>query len=386
MPSFLEKARATHSDKYDYSKVAFTRLSAKVIIACPKHGDYIQEANSHLQGHGCPSCGLESRVAKRKHSQASFESAAKRIHGDKYGYQSTAYKTGSQRVEIRCPHHGVFAQRAADHLKGTGCPACARRELKQCQPMSSEEFVTKARCKHSNRYDYSAVAYVKSSENVAVICKQHGEFWQQAGAHLRGSGCPKCALSARTQCCAKTTEDFIKAATVQHADRYDYSAIEYKLSKEKVAVICRKHGVFHQEAGSHMRGIGCPACAASSFSRPALEWLQRCAQIDGTHIQHAGNGGEVSIRLADGSKVKPDGFSKELNKVYEFHGSFWHGEPRIYEPDDINPVNKKTMGDLHQKTLRRTAAMRAAGYIVEEMWEMDFKDCPKQRKDLSNNV
>ena len=30
---------------------------------------------------------------------------------------------------------------------------------------------------------------------MTIICKKHGKFSQEAGAHLRGQGCPKCMLS-----------------------------------------------------------------------------------------------------------------------------------------------------------------------------------------------
>ena len=56
LKTFIEKARKVHGDKYDYSKVVFKRNKDKVEIICPIHGAFWQEANSHLQGHGCPMC------------------------------------------------------------------------------------------------------------------------------------------------------------------------------------------------------------------------------------------------------------------------------------------------------------------------------------------
>lgn len=53
---FIRKANEVHNNKYDYSKVNYTISSEKVIITCFEHGDFNQEANSHLQGVGCPSC------------------------------------------------------------------------------------------------------------------------------------------------------------------------------------------------------------------------------------------------------------------------------------------------------------------------------------------
>lgn len=56
---FLEKARAVHGNKYDYSECVFTNTRAKVRIICPVHGVFEQNACSHLMGHGCKACGLK---------------------------------------------------------------------------------------------------------------------------------------------------------------------------------------------------------------------------------------------------------------------------------------------------------------------------------------
>ena len=36
---FIERAKAIHGDKYDYSKVQYTGVRNKVIIICPDHGE-----------------------------------------------------------------------------------------------------------------------------------------------------------------------------------------------------------------------------------------------------------------------------------------------------------------------------------------------------------
>ena len=45
-----------HGNKYDYSKVEYVRNDVKVIITCPKHGDFKQKPMSHLAGQGCKHC------------------------------------------------------------------------------------------------------------------------------------------------------------------------------------------------------------------------------------------------------------------------------------------------------------------------------------------
>lgn len=55
---FIEKSKAVHGDKYDYSKVDYIGAKKEVIIGCDKHGYFNQVANYHLSGNGCPECGL----------------------------------------------------------------------------------------------------------------------------------------------------------------------------------------------------------------------------------------------------------------------------------------------------------------------------------------
>lgn len=63
---FLEKARAIHGDKYDYSQVDFKGARVKVKIICPKHGEFWQDPRSHVNSRsGCPVCSqshLEEKV------------------------------------------------------------------------------------------------------------------------------------------------------------------------------------------------------------------------------------------------------------------------------------------------------------------------------------
>ena len=53
---WIEKAKAVHGDRYDYSSVEYNVGREKVLIRCLVHGDFLQEANSHLMGHHCPKC------------------------------------------------------------------------------------------------------------------------------------------------------------------------------------------------------------------------------------------------------------------------------------------------------------------------------------------
>jgi len=55
--NIIDDFKKTHGEKYDYSKVVYTKMHQKVEIICPKHGIFKQSAISHKNGSGCPKCG-----------------------------------------------------------------------------------------------------------------------------------------------------------------------------------------------------------------------------------------------------------------------------------------------------------------------------------------
>ena len=56
-------------------------------------------------------------------------------------------------------------------------------------------------------------------------------------------------------------ENFVLLAKEKHNDFYDYSKSEYKNVREKVCIICPKHGEFWQKPKEHLNGSKCPKCA-----------------------------------------------------------------------------------------------------------------------------
>jgi len=185
---FIEKAKKIHGDKYDYSKTKYYGNNLSLKIICQIHGEFEQEANSHLQGAGCKKCGIELRSKNRKYNNPQYIIKAKRIHGDKYDYSKTKYLDSNTKINIGCLKHGYFMQTPSDHLLGTGCPKCKNDSLS----LGLETFVLRANEKHNNKYDYSLVKYVNSYSNVIITCPEHGKFEQTPHSHLKGYGCMNC--------------------------------------------------------------------------------------------------------------------------------------------------------------------------------------------------
>jgi hypothetical protein len=61
---FINQANIVHNYKYNYEKTVYVNVQTKVKIICPMHGEFEQNVNTHLDGHGCKSC-RDSRGEKK---------------------------------------------------------------------------------------------------------------------------------------------------------------------------------------------------------------------------------------------------------------------------------------------------------------------------------
>lgn len=129
---FIQKANKLHKNSYEYSKTTYESADKKVIITCPKHGDFLQTPRKHLARQGCNECANLLRAkrattaSKNKNIKAKnqFKSRAKSIHKNSYEYISE-YKHSEHPVKIKCNMClKIFSQSPLVHLRGSGCPYC----------------------------------------------------------------------------------------------------------------------------------------------------------------------------------------------------------------------------------------------------------------------
>lgn len=133
---FIERAKLTHGDKYDYNLVEYKNNRTKVKIKCDEHGIFLTKPNTLLSGSRCPTCG-------REHS-----------------------------AKIRA----------------------------KLQKKSTEQFIEEVEKALGNTFDYSKVNYINNKTNIEIICKRHGSFWQRPDHHVKDfCGCPKCNASGPEQ-------------------------------------------------------------------------------------------------------------------------------------------------------------------------------------------
>lgn len=254
---FIEKARKVHGNRYDYSKVVYTKSINKICIICKEHGEFIQTAKDHLSGAGCGSCGKIKCHQNHNITVTTKDFIQRSLlkHGNKYDYSKTNYVNQYTEVEIVCPVHGLFLQQPKLHLRGHGCPKCGLIKQTENIKLTHEEFIKRSISKHGYKYDYSITKYIKQYQKVKIICPVHGVFEQRPKDHMNGFGCDKCGGTYKMD-----TEMYIEKANKKHNFQYDYSKTEYIDNDHKIIVICPIHGEYHVSPTSHLYGCKCLKC------------------------------------------------------------------------------------------------------------------------------
>jgi transposase-like protein len=144
----------------------------------------------------------------KKYTQEEFIDMCIKVHGDLYDYSLTVYKTIEDDIDIICPVHGKFSQKAIYHLRGHGCKHCSTDKLIKTKTDNIDSFIIKAMNIHGDLYDYSLVDYKNSKTKVEIICKKHGSFFQNPQDHINSkTGCPKCKTSKGENTILKYLED-----------------------------------------------------------------------------------------------------------------------------------------------------------------------------------
>ena len=70
------------------------------------------------------------------------------------------------------------------------------------------------------------------------------------------------------------------------------------------------------------------------------------SKTENVHIQHAGNDGKYRI-----NKFRVDSYDETNNRVYEFHGCFWHRHP-CHLNADLKKWEKKTSKEKKLSEMR----------------------------------
>jgi hypothetical protein len=224
---------------------------------------------------------------------------------------------------------------------------------------NTASYIEKARIIHSNRYDYSLVEYTNSFAKIKIICPEHGVFEQRSCDHINQKHrCPKCSHNVPW-----THLQYSLKSKELYSDKFELVS-EYRGMKHPITLRCKEHGVFTlKKAEKHLeRNGGCPTCwylgrlenlKPGNISKVEKKWLDSLSVPLRQYKLNIGN-----------QTFLVDGFDPTTNTVYECYGSFWHGNPKKYNPSEMNIKAGKTFGKLYDDTVTREQIIKQQHHLV----------------------
>ena len=350
---FIEQATEIHGGKYDYSKVEYVNAHTKVCIICPEHGEFWQTPHKHINAkRGCPSCGQISSASKRQMTKEVFIQKAKSVHGDKYDYSKVEYNGRKNEVCIICPIHGEFWQTPSNHLNGNGCIKCNGGIQ-----YTLDEFISKAKLIHGDKYDYSKVEYVNCFAKVCIICPIHGEFWQSPSKHLYGQGCKKCGQLIIAEQRKLTNTEFLERAREKCGGLFLFLS-EYSSMYNPVLLECTKCGhQFYKVPNKILFGSStCPKCTASVLESQLID-LFNSKEIKYNHQQRFEWLGKQSL----------DFYLPDYNVAIECQGC------QHFQPVDYFGGDKEFQATIERDQRKKKLCLENG---VKLLYFTNVKNCP----------
>lgn len=276
------------------------------------------------------------------------------IEGAGYKLLSKNFISIKHKLKIRCDKQHVYEATFAVFRKGHRCPECAG--LRQYTYNEIKEIF------ESIGYVLLSKTYKNNKQKLKFICNKGHTGAIMLNSVLQGHGCWRCAQEDKAVSLESVKETFSSVGL-------ELLSQDYSNCRQQLKYICKKCGhIGAKTYNAAQQGHGCIKCGSGPVSVISIEWL-------------SGYGDNVLMEytLKD-LKFRVDGFDPKTNTVYEFLGDFWHGNPDIYDPVDINPINKKTYGKLYKETIERLEKIKDARYNLIYIWEVDFRACRSEEE------
>lgn len=152
--------------------------------------------------------------------------------------------------------------------------------------MSTEDFITRAKKIHGDKYIYSKTIYVNSDTQVIIECPNHGIFKQITYKHLAGTGCRSCAAKKNAQKRTITADVFFTKANTKYENKYNYSETIYENYDTDLIIHCPNHGPFIQKPKVHLK-IGCTKCNLDNKSMTTEKFIAKSLKKHGNTYNYS---------------------------------------------------------------------------------------------------
>lgn len=355
--NFLEKV--SHNIDYEYFITDNVTSHDLIKIKCNKHNTiFEQKVYVHLSGStGCKYCILNKIKSKNKLGVEEFIKRSNKIHKNYYDYSKVVFVDTKTKVNVVCPKHGDFYPTPSNHMNGSKCPKCASIIKNNNQKIKFDEFVKRASKLFDNKYTYIDDNF-DYKKTMKCECKKHGIFNLNPERHItRLSECPKC-IEERNKI---SLDEFIIKSNIIHNNKYDYSMVNFKTLRDKIEIICPKHGRFIQYATHHIHNKkGCKHCEKeNSINTYLLNFIKDCNIIHNNKYDY--------------SKVNLVKLKNKIEIICPIHGSFFK------RPNEH--LNKKSGCQLCKSS---KGEKKVRSFLIKNRIKFDeqkrFKECINIRK------
>jgi hypothetical protein len=270
---FLQLCLDVNGEKFDYSRIEYTKYEAPVEIFCKTHEIwFFQKPKFHILGGGCDLCRKEKiGLGNRKPLETFIQQSQSLFGVGSFDYSEVEYINTQTKIKLFCnKHKGWISQTPSGHLKA-GCNVCGRLKGSAGRKYTLDEFIQRSIQTHgTEKYFYNNVEYINGDLPVSIICRKHNfMFMQTPYRHVNGSNCPLCAQEQRNITAANTLEEFVYLAKKKHGEQFNYNDVIYVNNRVKVKIFCNTClDYFMQSPSLHLtqRRIGCPTCKESMSS------------------------------------------------------------------------------------------------------------------------
>ena len=184
---------------YIYTYTGKESQKDKIETFCPNHNyKQLQTREYAFQGRKIKCCNDNSPMTIEKYN----EKLKQFTDPNTIIEMIEPFKGGETKVKISCLKHpnksriikitSLFSKQFE-----SACNLCTHEKYNRNFAFTKKEWARRANIVHKNKYDYSKME--NAGLDRTIICKQHGEFFQNFHNHVYlANGCPKCVVGQTT--------------------------------------------------------------------------------------------------------------------------------------------------------------------------------------------
>ncbi|MGC6471821.1 MAG: hypothetical protein ACON4W_02975 [Parvibaculales bacterium] len=214
--AYLQKLNKKHKNKYDFSKTKWVLGQRDISYICPEHGERKGDLQNILKGHGCSLCANNEMTL-----ELVIERSISRF-GARFDFSKSVFTGMENEMDIICDTHGLMTITPENHFwLSKGCRDCGGK----ADDFSPKNFLSKAKAKFGNRFDYSNLGYISTADDVTIRCIRHDHtFSTKPSDHIRNEtgACEKCVYENRVKVKSKpiTVEGVEYSSMTEAAEKY----------------------------------------------------------------------------------------------------------------------------------------------------------------------